>query len=69
MMMFKRRRDGEVSNCTEEYVRERLAGFATDAMWKVLVEAMKQGIIMRDYAEEFWIDDYRELFVKEGGAR
>ena len=63
MMMFKRRRDGEVSNCTEEYVRDRLG--ASQDIWTALAEGMKEGIVMRNYVEEFfWVDD-EEKVVEE----
>ncbi len=64
--MFKRRRfdDGEIRDAYEAAVRDQLARFATNDVWEALVEAMKEGIVMRNYAEEFWwVDDFH---VREG---
>lgn len=61
--MFKKRTKNEVRDCSEEYVKDRLG--ASEEIWDALVEGMKEGIVMRNYVEEFfWVDD-EEKVVEE----
>ncbi len=63
--MFKRRWlvDGVTDDATEAHIRDRLS-INSDSVWDALVEAMKEGVVMRNYTEEFWwIDDFH---VREG---